>query len=52
MMQAKGKQKEGKRHIEREGGKTERRPLANSAVIASSHLKKGFEDEKLIHRSI
>lgn len=33
----------------------ERRPLENSAVIASSHLKKkkkGFEDEKLIHRSI
>lgn len=34
------------------GKERQRRPLANSAVIALSHLKKGFEDEKLIHRSI
>lgn len=34
---SKGKAKEGG---EREREKTERRPLANSAVIALSHLKK------------
>lgn len=45
-MQAKRKQKKQRVGEGRQG------PLANSAVIASSHLKKGFEDEKLIHRSI